>query len=190
MSFYELPIESLGRRVLVEENEVTYDNNLIMSLSGITEKTESYFSMKQLKIYTVTYEQNALLEFQFSVDPNLRKVERSALNFFQVLGDVGGLYGIVFSIASSIVSWVNYNNSDNFLVQNLFKVKPEAGNVESESFSTNKRQCSLIEWFQSCLPSCFITASCCKCLHLSRENRFFARARDKLGQELEIAYIL
>ena len=52
-------------------------------------------------------------------------VARQVYDSFMLLGDVGGLYGILISFASIILSYINYNKAENELVADLFMVKKE-----------------------------------------------------------------
>ena len=94
------------------------------------------------------------------MDKDVDSVERSVYNFFMLLGDVGGLYGIFVSIAATLLGILNYQKFDNLLAADLFReknhVKPEKYGLSSES------QYALKEYLQSCLPKCFKAAGCLK----------------------------
>ena len=47
-------------------------------------------------------------------------VQRSAYTLWAVLGDVGGLNGVIFSVAATIVSIFAYNKDENYLASKLF----------------------------------------------------------------------
>ena len=53
------------------------------------------------------------------------KVERSVYNSFMLLGDVGGLYGILVPLASIILGYINFQKIENVLVQRLYTEEPE-----------------------------------------------------------------
>ena len=42
-----------------------------------------------------------------------------------LLGDLGGIYGLLISIASVILYFINYNSAENMLIADLFSVKKE-----------------------------------------------------------------
>ena len=52
---------------------------------------------------------------------SVKKVERSVYNFLMLLGDVGGLYGLLFSVLASINAIFSFNKLENLLVQSLYK---------------------------------------------------------------------
>lgn len=52
---------------------------------------------------------------------SVKKVERSIYNFLMVLGDVGGLYGLLFSVGSSLCAIFHFQKPENILAQSLFK---------------------------------------------------------------------
>ena len=62
-----------------------------------------------------------MLEFHITIDEDVVNIDRSAYNFFQVLGDVGGLYGILFSVAASLHSWLNYSKAENYMTKALYQ---------------------------------------------------------------------
>ena len=47
-------------------------------------------------------------------------IERNVYNFITLLGDLGGLYGLLVSFGASVVSYMTYNNAENFLARHLF----------------------------------------------------------------------
>ena len=49
-------------------------------------------------------------------------VHRTVYNTFMLLGDVGGLSGLLYAVGASIVSLLTYNNPENTLVEKLFVV--------------------------------------------------------------------
>ena len=52
---------------------------------------------------------------------DLKTVNRSVYNFFNLLGDVGGLYGLFFSLLAALNGFLNFQNPENFLVQQLYR---------------------------------------------------------------------
>ena len=53
------------------------------------------------------------------------KVERAVYNSFMLLGDVGGLYGILVPLVGAILSYINFQKIDNNLAERLFTEEPE-----------------------------------------------------------------
>ena len=47
-------------------------------------------------------------------------VKRQVYNSVMLLGDVGGLFGLFVSVASTIIGIANYQKSDNLLASDLF----------------------------------------------------------------------
>ena len=54
---------------------------------------------------------------------DLKTVNRSVYNFFNFLGDVGGLYGLFFSLLATLNGFINFQKPENFLIKQLYKVK-------------------------------------------------------------------
>ena len=59
------------------------------------------------------------LWIQLSMDVTL--IERNGYTLLDVLSDVGGLQSILISAISLLLSFLNYNQLDNYLVSKLFK---------------------------------------------------------------------
>ena len=54
------------------------------------------------------------------MNSDVLQVERSVYNFFTLLGDIGGFYGISVSFGALLVSYMTFNNAENFLSRHLF----------------------------------------------------------------------
>ena len=50
----------------------------------------------------------------------VKTIERSVYNLLMLLGDVGGLYGLLFSVFATLNSIFNFQKAENFLVQSLY----------------------------------------------------------------------
>ena len=57
------------------------------------------------------------------MDLDSYNVERSGYNILDLLSNIGGILGMLISIAHLITSIFNYNNFDDYLVTQLFKLK-------------------------------------------------------------------
>ena len=71
------------------------------------------------------------MQIELTLNNNVLQVERSVYNFFTLLGDIGGFYGISVSFGAFFVSYMTYNNAENFLSRHLFK-----GAVSDDSSSS------------------------------------------------------
>ena len=47
---------------------------------------------------------------------SVKTIERSVYNFLMLLGDVGGLFGLLFSVAASLNNVLNFQKAENILV--------------------------------------------------------------------------
>ena len=52
---------------------------------------------------------------------SVKKIERSVYNFLMLLGDVGGLYGLLFSVFAILNEVFSFRKSENLLAQSLYK---------------------------------------------------------------------
>ena len=45
VSYYEIPTIPLRRHITLQDNKLSYDNNMFMSLAGITDKEEEFIAV-------------------------------------------------------------------------------------------------------------------------------------------------
>ena len=57
------------------------------------------------------------------------QVERAVYNSFMLLGDVGGLYGILMLFVGTILGYINFQKIDNVLAERIFSKEPELQSV-------------------------------------------------------------
>ena len=70
------------------------------------------------------------------MNKDLIQIERSVYNTFHLLGDIGGLYGLFVTFASSLLGIINFQKQENQLSSRLFKAKSED---QDENFSPDKQ---------------------------------------------------
>ena len=58
------------------------------------------------------------------------KVDRTVYNSFMLLGDVGGLYGILMPLAGAILSYINFQKIENIIAERLFTKELELKAVQ------------------------------------------------------------
>ena len=94
-----------------------------MALTGITEKEENLFEL----IYTkdadriLTHEENTRLQIVIELTDEVILIERQVYNLFTLLGDVGGLSGLLYAIGSVLSRTFNFANAQNSVVQSLYQ---------------------------------------------------------------------
>ena len=83
-------------------------------------------------MFTQTYERDYEVMMDIVIRMNLDRklLQRSRYNFFDLMSDMGGILGLLFSVVSTIVSFWNYNHFDNYLAQHLFKIKQPNGDQD------------------------------------------------------------
>ena len=59
---------------------------------------------------------NVRLHLEFNLNRDVTVVTRQVYNSFQLLGDVGGIYGLLISLSSTILGILNYQKAENILV--------------------------------------------------------------------------
>ena len=125
-----------------------------------------------------------------TIEMDLDKVMFSRWRYtaFDLLSDVGGLSGMFASIFAVFMAAWNFNALDNYMVARLFKVRIDE-QVSKKKKSRNENQSEFLatkcgpyfkDYVLSWVPSCML---CCK---LSRREKAFAKARDRLEKEMNI----
>ena len=82
--------------------ELNREDNLLMSLSGITDKSETFLDVVHDSIVFRPYEYNVRLSYEIFIDLNLRTIDRQVYNAFVLFGDIGGFSGLLFTIGATI----------------------------------------------------------------------------------------
>ena len=54
------------------------------------------------------------------MNKDVTKIERSVYNVLTLLGDIGGLTGILFSFGVTLQTYINYQKLENYLVEKLY----------------------------------------------------------------------
>ena len=100
-----------------------------MAISGVTDKTSKFFEVREYETNTKTYEFRTLLMLEYHMNLDLISHSRSVLTFVGVLGEVGGLYGLLISVASTLLSYATFQRAENYLVSQLYHSKTEDANL-------------------------------------------------------------
>ena len=127
----------------------------------------------------------------FEMDLNVTHIERKLYTVFDMLSDVGGLLGILTSIAVLLNAIWNYQAFDNFMVSRLFKIKkPKEEIDEFTDFYSQSEYIklsvapNLLKWLLTFVPKP------CLCCTPSRKERALQMARHKLDKEVNIIEIV
>lgn len=94
-----------------------------MSISGLSSTEETMFSTVEKKDLTRPYAQDSRLEFTYTMGLNANKVSRSVYTFWNVLGDIGGLYGVLALACANLISILTYHKSKNYLASQLYSAR-------------------------------------------------------------------
>ena len=93
---------------------------MLIDLTGITDKEDSYLQIELDAYETRTRDLNARLQYEIFFDRDEVVIERSVYNTFMLLGDIGGLSSILFTIGSIFNQIWHTNNAENFLAKQLY----------------------------------------------------------------------
>ena len=109
---------------MIKQSEVVREDNLFIALEGITEE-EGRFVQTELgevhdRLHFASATHNTRLQIYYTVDLDVILIDRTVYSTFMLLGDVGGFSGLLFTIGSSLVSVLTYNNPENRLIEKLY----------------------------------------------------------------------
>ena len=103
LEWKQLPIIPYTSIMQIEEQIIVNEDNLLMAITGLTDKEDTIFSIKEnQKRLNVDGDFNLRFVQQYQIGYSVKKVERSVYNFLMFLGDVGGLYGLLFSVLATL----------------------------------------------------------------------------------------
>ena len=57
----------------------------------------------------------------YALDLDSVLVDRNVYNILALLGDVGGLTGIILSISASLMSLITFSNAENYIAKSLYQ---------------------------------------------------------------------
>ena len=72
-----------------------------------------------------TYEKDYNAQYDLTIEMNLDSVKykREGYHFLDFASDVGGFQGLLFSLFAFLVTILNYNMFDNYMVSRLYKLE-------------------------------------------------------------------
>ena len=114
---------------------------------------------------------------------DLHITARSVYTAFDLLGNVGGLIGVLVGVGAFIVGMLDYQTSENVLVQHLYKHSPHSQLSDANSQSALKQY--IRDWFPACFLNCF-----CRCCKRPKKDELYEKGRDLLTEELDIVELL
>lgn len=147
-----------------------------------------------------SYEKDYIVQMDISIEMNLdlATLARSGYTPLDVLSDVGGIQSILISALGIFIGILNYNNFDNFMVSQLFKIQrppmgrarqdldPATDGVQAAQLLQPTLFLNTYEWLYDLTPS----FTKCRCCRKTRKLREFELARMKLARETSIIEIV
>lgn len=189
ITFYEMPIRPVKKTHYIQQDQIETDDNLIMSITGLTDGAGVYFSMQDNE-KTSTRTEYFATRFQINYEMSLNSVltTRSVYNLFTLLGDVGGLFGLLLSVAAWFSGILTFQKAENFLVKHMYAPGPDFndGDEAGSEKGWSRGQSSMKEYLQASLPGFCLRG----CLKETKRDKFYGKAREELVQELSLVEML
>ena len=108
---------------------------------------DDLFKMNKAELRSYERKDSTWTSVTLEMDLSLQTYERTVYTLFDLLSDIGGLSGILFSFFLLMNNAWNFNRFDNMLVSRLFKIKP--GESEQKPPSEDLPEIDL-----GCMPNC------------------------------------
>ena len=101
------------------------EDGLFLAITGVTDEEDSAFKIEPKLTRHKWWFYNERLSLRYEMNKDVEQVERAVYNSFMLLGDVGGLYGILMLLVGTILGYINFQKIDNVLAERLFNREPE-----------------------------------------------------------------
>ena len=101
-----------------------------MQVGPLTEVEGSIFGIRPLEKRPYEFADDIHMVVSFEFDLNKMRIDREVYNFFDWLGDIGGLETALMLILGYVNSFVNYEAFEDFLVSKLFRPSKRHTNNE------------------------------------------------------------
>lgn len=85
-------------------------------------KDESLFSLKPFSKRSYEKDDETLLDIVIERDLSLQHIKRRSYTIIDIVSDTGGIQSMLFSITTLILSFWNFNMTENYIVSRLFKL--------------------------------------------------------------------
>ena len=79
----------------------------MLAFDSLTVEENFAFSLDE-KYKLPNYINSSIIELAIFYDKDVHTIQRSVYNSFQLFGDVGGVFGLLFSLASTILNIINF----------------------------------------------------------------------------------
>ena len=119
---------------------------------------------------------------------DLTTVDRDGYTVLDLISDIGGIQGILFSAVAVIMSFWNYNFLDNFLVSKLYRIKYRSSATNDNERVLKEEKIRVEDGALHGVRDavCNNIPAYCRCRCKDRNQRGLALGRDKLYKETNI----
>ena len=133
----------------------------------------------------------------FEFDLTFYRMERTAYNILDWIGDIGGLEAALLIFFAAFYGFLHYKSFDNFLVQKLYRNDEEDADQQQDRCVKDDSEDSdspiLKEGEFSCFVKRIVRYKCCTCNCLrtkSKKYKLLRKGRHNLGAETDIVKLL
>ena len=120
MYLYFLPNSYKEVRYYVKENRATLNDNIFLGSLGDTKKLNFYTINKKTIDQGILFDSKAYLSIIITLDQEVDLYNRTVYSFFDMLGFLGGMFGLVHSVAFIFVQFVANRQFYAFVISKVF----------------------------------------------------------------------
>lgn len=108
INWYEFPRQPVIKNISIKESKVVREDNLFMEIPGLTAVEQNFFHLEEGSTTSRTRKSSTRLAFRFSIDNDIIVIHRSVYNSLMLLGNLGGLFVILFALFTALLCLVKF----------------------------------------------------------------------------------
>ena len=99
---------------------------MLVDFDEMTELNDkSVFEFEELLTRPWTFDKVTLANISVEMNLDLKILKREGYTALDLISDIGGMQGLLFSLAASLLTILNHNQLSNYLVSKLYLIKDQ-----------------------------------------------------------------
>ena len=100
--------------------------DMLVDFDEMTELNDkSVFEFEELLTRPWTFDKVTLANISVEMNLDLKILKREGYTALDLISDIGGMQGLLFSLAASLLTILNHNQLSNYLVSKLYLIKDQ-----------------------------------------------------------------
>ena len=125
------------RHYKVKVNQVTTNDSIFLGSQGLTSELE-FYTIGLYESFVANFQREGQKYFSFfiSLDQQINKYSRSAYSFWDMLGYIGGIYGLLYSLGYIVFNLFIQRTFYSSVISNLYHVEEEPNQIKKINSKT------------------------------------------------------